>query len=66
MDKTVEEYTNLFIQIYTKKLAALGVTDPAAIQTIITCLALAAYEFGEMVKPNIPLFKSRGKYGGKK
>lgn len=65
MDKTVEEYTSLFIQTYTKKLAAVGVTDPAAIQTIITCLALAAYEFGEMVKPNIPLFKSRGKYGRK-
>ena len=65
MDKTIKEYTDLFIQIYTKKLAAVGVTDPAAIQTIVTCLALAAYEFSEVVKPNVPLFKGRGKYGRK-
>lgn len=65
MDKTIKEYTDLFIQIYTQKLAAVGLTDPTAVQTIVTCLALAAYEFGEIVKPKAPLFKSRGKYGRK-
>lgn len=63
MDKTVQEYTALFIELYKQKLMTVGITDPDILQTLITCLTLAAYEFGEMVKPNIPLFKTRGRYG---
>ena len=67
MNKTVQEYTELFIEIYKQKLMAFGVNDPNVIQTLITCLTLAAYEFIEAVDLNnkpFP-FKNRGKYGGK-
>ena len=67
MNKTVQEYTELFIEIYKQKLMAFVVNDPNVIQTLITCLTLAAYEFIEAVDLNnkpFP-FKNRGKYGGK-
>lgn len=67
MDKTVQEYTALFIEIYKQKLMTFGVNDPNVIQTLITCLTLAAHEFIEAVDlDNKPFpFKNRGKYGGK-
>ena len=67
MDKTVQEYTELFINIYRQKLTQFGVTDPNVIQTLITCLTLAAHEFIEAIDlDNKPFpFKSRGRYGGK-
>ena len=67
MDKTVQEYTELFINIYKQKLTQFGVTDQNTIQTLVTCLTLAAYEFIQTIdleKKPFP-FKNRGKYGGK-
>lgn len=67
MDKTVQEYTELFINIYKQKLTQFGVTDQNTIQTLVTCLTLAAYEFIQAIdleKKPFP-FKNRGKYGGK-
>ena len=66
MDKTVQEYTELFVKIYKNKLVSFGVTDPNIIQTLVTCLTLAAHEFIETIeldKKPFP-FKNRGKFGG--
>ena len=67
MNKTVQEYTELFVNIYKQKLTQFGVTDPNTIQTLVTCLTLAAYDFVatiELDKKPFP-FKNRGRYGGK-
>ena len=67
MEKTVKEYTELFINIYKQKLTQFGVTDQNTIQTLVTCLTLAAYEFIQAIdleKKPFP-FKNRGRYGGK-
>ena len=69
MDKTVKEYTEMFVNIYKQKLATFGVTDPGTVQTLVTCLTLAAYEFIDTIKLDKKPFpfksKTRGKYGRK-
>ena len=67
MINSIQEHLDTFITIYTEKLATAGIVDPTTVQTVISCLTLAAYDFLATVKQDKKSFsfKTRGKYGGK-